>query len=139
MNKKSSKYNLKNNRPILLFPLVSKIIEKTIHNESNNTLIKMAYFISIDLVFPQIVERILTLYNLQVLIWEEWTMTFRLITQIRDKSQNFYFYDTLDHIVLLQEMELIGSKKSVIKRFEKFLLTSWNFWWDWNMSFQILD
>ena len=65
--KKGSKSDPKNYRPFSLLLVVSKVMEKTIQIQTQEYLVKMAYFISINQVFAQIFQWIFTLYNLPIL------------------------------------------------------------------------
>ena len=65
--KKGSNSDQKNYNPISLLPAVSKIIEITIQIQTQEYLVKMAYFISINQVFAQICQQIFALNNIQIL------------------------------------------------------------------------
>ena len=69
----------------------------------------MAYFISINQVFAQIFQRILGLYNLLILFWMILVDTGMILVDLQKA------FGTLDHTVLLQKMDYIGFKESVIK------------------------
>ena len=76
----------------------------------------MAYFISINQVFSQNFQR--TLVQLTDFILREMGIGFHTGMILADLQKAF---DTLDHPVLLQKMEYVGFKESVIKWFQLFL------------------
>ena len=51
----------------------------------------MAYFVIINQVFAQIFQRILALYNLLILFWEEWTKNLMILVDLQKA------FDILDH------------------------------------------
>ena len=51
----------------------------------------MAYFVIINQVFAQIFQRILALYNLLILFWEEWTKDLMILVDLQKA------FDILDH------------------------------------------
>ena len=57
--KKEDKTKPKNYRPISLLPLISKVIEKVIHNQTQNLLDKIGYFTAINQAFASTVQQIL--------------------------------------------------------------------------------
>ena len=70
----------------------------------------MAYFISINQVLAQIFQRILAFYNFTDFILRGMDKRFHTGMILVDLQKAF---DTLDHTVLLQEMECIGFKESL--------------------------
>ena len=76
--KKGSNSDLRNYSSISLLPVVSKIKEKTIHNQMQEYWIKMAYFVSISQVFTQIFQQSLAFYNLRIFYSEKWKKYFTL-------------------------------------------------------------
>ena len=101
--KKSSKSDPKNYRPISLLPVVSKIIEETIQIQTG---------LSINQVFVRIFQRISCLVQLTDFILTGMDKGFHTGMSLVDLQKAF---ETLYHTVLLQKMEYIGFKDSVIK------------------------
>ena len=121
--KKDSKTNLKNCRPILLLPVVWKIIEKSIHYQLEDYLFKMAYSTNISQALKQI-------FNWFV------PSTAHRFCFIRHRLENAYWYDLerppegfqhtppqnssrRDDMSWLQKKQ--KTKKTVIKWFEPYL------------------
>ena len=108
------------NRPIFLLPLVSKIIEKSIHFQIENFLNKkkLIYMYqsgfrtnhSTDLCIAQLIDFVATGMDKQ--------MHTGMILVDFQKS-----FDTLDHGVLLRKMKYFGFRASVIRWFESYLST----------------
>ena len=108
------------NRPISLLPLVSKIIEKSIHFQIENFLNKkkLIYMYqsgfrtnhSTDLCIAQLIDFVATGMDKE--------MHTGMILVDFQKS-----FDTLDHGVLLRKMKYFGFRASVIRWFESYLST----------------
>ena len=95
-----------------------KIIEKNIEIQTQEHLDKNGlYFIRTNQVFARIFQLILALHSLPILFWEEWTKDFMLGWSLL----SYKVFNTVDHTILLQKMECIGFKESVIKWFQSYL------------------
>ena len=97
--KKGARTDPKNYRPISLLPLVSKIIEKSIHFQIEDYLNKKKLICMDKQIYIYIYIYIYT-------------------SMILDLQKAF---DTLDHGVLLEKMKYFGFRTSVIKWFESYL------------------
>ena len=116
--KKGERTDPKNYRPISLLPLVSKIIEKSIHFHIEDFLNKkkLIYMYqsgfrtnhSTDLCLAQLIEFVGTGMYKQM-------HTGMISVDLRE------VFDTLDHGVLLEKMKYFGFRASVIKWFESYL------------------
>ena len=116
--KKGARTYPKNYRPISLLPLVSKVIEKSIHfqikdflNKKNLIHIYQSGFRtnhSTDLCLAHLIDFVATVMDKQMhtgMILEDLQKTF----------------DSLDHGVLIEKMKYFGCRASVIKWFESYL------------------
>ena len=116
--KKGARTDPKNYRPISLLPLVSKIIEKSIHFQIEDYLNKKKLIYmhqsgfrtnhSTDLCLAQLIDFVATGMDKQ--------MHTSMISVDLQKA-----FDTLDHGVLLEKMKYFGFRTSVIKWFESYL------------------
>ena len=116
--KKSATTDPKNYHPISLLPLVSKIIEKSIHFQIEDFLNKkkLIYMYqsgfrtnhSTDLCLAQLIDFVATGMDKQM-------HTGMILVDLQKA------FDTLDHGVLLEKMKYFGFRASVIKWFESYL------------------
>ena len=116
--KKGARTDSKNNRPIPLLPLVSKIIEKSIHFQIEDFLNKkkLIYMYqsglrtnhSTDLCLAQLIDFVATGMDKHM-------HTGMILVDLQKA------FDTLDHGVLLEKMKYFGFRASVIKWFESYL------------------
>ena len=116
--KKGKKTESKNYRPISLLPLISKIIEKAIHEQVQNYLQKneLLYVYqsgfrpnhSTDTCLSQLTNMILTGV-------EKKKHTGMILIDLQKA------FDTLDHEILLQKMKCIGFSDKVTKWFHSYL------------------
>ena len=116
--KKGARTDPKNYRPISLLPLVSKIIEKSIHFQIEDFLNKkkLIYMYqsgfrtnhSTDLCLAQLIDFVATGMDKQM-------HTSMILVDLQKA------FDTLDHGVLLEKMKYFGFRASVIKWFESYL------------------
>ena len=116
--KKGARTDPKNYRPISLLPLVSKIIEKSIHFQIEDFLNKkkLIYMYqsgfrtnhSTDLCLAQLIDFVATGMDKQI-------HTGMILVDLQKA------FDTLDHGVLLEKMKYFGFRASVIKWFESYL------------------
>ena len=116
--KKGARTDPKNYRPISLLPLVSKIIEKSIHFQIEDYLNKKKLIYmhqsgfrtnhSTDLCLAQLIDFVATGMDKQM-------YTGMILVDLQKA------FDTLDHGVLLEKMKYFGFRASVIKWFESYL------------------
>ena len=116
--KKGERIHPKNYRPISVLPLVSKIIEKSIHFQIEDYLNKkkLIYMYqsgfrtnhSTDLCLAQLIDFVATGMDKQM-------HTGMILVDLQKA------FDTLDHGVLLEKMKYFGFRASVIKWFESYL------------------
>ena len=120
--KKGARTDPKNYRPISLLPLVSKIIEKSIHFQIENFLNKKKLIYmhqsgfrrTIQLCLAQLIDFVATGMDKQM-------HTGMLLVGLQKA------FDTLDHGVLLEKMKYFGFQTSVTKWFASYLLNR-KFW-----------
>ena len=110
--KKGSKSDPKNYRPISLLPVVSKIIEKTIQIQTQEHLDKNGLLYKYQSGFRANFSMDSCLLQLSDFILRGMDKGFHTGMILVDLQKVF---DTLDHTVLLQKMECIGFRESVIK------------------------
>ena len=116
--KKGSKTNPSNYRPISLLPLISKIIEKLIHEQlssflSNNELL---YNYQSGFWKNHSTESCLTfLYNEILNGFDQGLMTGMILVDLQ-KS-----FDTIDHDILLKKLSAIGFSNHTIGWFKSYL------------------
>ena len=111
----------KNYRPILLLPVASKIIQETIHIETQNYLDKnglLYRYQSVSQVFAQIFLTDSCLVQLTDFILREMDKRFHTGMILFEITKN------IEHVksqLLLQKMKCIGFKESVIQWFQSYL------------------
>ena len=113
--KKGSKSVPKNYRPISLLPDVSKIMEETIQIRTQWYLDKSGLLYRYQSGFRANLSTDSCLAQLEDLILREMGKGFHTGVILADLQKAF---DTLDHTVLLQNMEYMGFKESAIKWFQ---------------------
>ena len=118
--KKSSKIDPKNYRPISLLPVVSKIIEKTIQIKTQEYLDKNSSLYKYQSGFGANFSTDSCLTHLTDFILREMDKGFYTGMILVDLQKAF---DRLDHAVLLQKMECIGFKESVIEWFRSMIFS----------------
>ena len=116
--KKGSKTDSKNYRPISLLPLISKLIEKAIHIQTQEYLDKNGLIYKFQSGFRK-------------KFWTDscFVQLTDYIIKGKDKGQHTGIisidlqkaFDTLDHDVLLKRIECVSFKKTVIKWFKSYL------------------
>ena len=116
--KKGASTDPKNYLPISLLPLVSKMIEKSIHFQIEGYLNKKTLIYmyqsgfranhSTDLFLAQLIDVVVTSMDKQM-------NTSMMLVDLQKA------FDTLDHGVLLKKMKYFGFRASVIKWFESYL------------------
>ena len=116
--KKDSKSDRKNYRPITLLPAVPKIIEKTIHIQTQECLDKNGLLYKYQSNFCATFPTDSRLLQLKNFILRGIDKGFHIGMILIDLQKAF---DTLDHTVLLRKMDCIGFKESVIKWFQSYL------------------
>ena len=117
--KKGSKTDPKNYRPISLLPLVSKIIEKTIHLQTQDYLNRNGLLYKYQSGFRANFSTDSCLAQLTDFILKGMDKGMHTGMILVDLQKAF---DTLDHNILLEKMECIGFNKKVIKWFHSYLL-----------------
>ena len=116
--KKGSKPDPKNYRPISLLPLVSKLIEKAIHLQTQEYLDKNGLLYKFQSGFRKNFSTdscLVQLTNFIVNGMDKGLHTGMILIDLQKA------FDTLDHGVLLEKMECIGFKKTVIQWFSSYL------------------
>ena len=116
--KKGSKTDLKNYRPISLLPLLSKLIEKAIHIQTQEYLDKHGLLYKFQSGFRKKFSTDSCLVQLSDFIINAMDKGLHTGMTLIDLQKAF---DTLDHDILLEKMECLGFKKPVIKWFESYL------------------
>ena len=116
--KKGSKTDPKNYRPISLFPLLSKLIEKAIHIQTQEYLDKYDLLYKFQLGFGKKFSTDSCLVQLSDFIINGMDKGLDTGMILIDLQKAF---DTLDHNNLLEKMECLGFKKLVIKWFKSYL------------------
>ena len=116
--KKGSKTEAKNYRPISLLPLISKIIEKVIHDQTINFLDKNKIIYKYQSGFRtnHSTNTCLSyLSNKVVKGFDQGMITGMILIDLQKA------FDTIDHGILLQKMEYLGFSTATIKWFESYL------------------
>ena len=116
--KKGSKTVPKNCRLISLFPLISKVIEKAIHLQTQEYLDKNGLFINFNQVLGKIFSTDSCLVQLTDYIFKDMDKGQPTGMILIDLQKAF---DTLDHNVLLKKLTCVGFKKTVTKWFKSYL------------------
>ena len=116
--KKGSKTDPKNYRPISLLPLLSKLIEKAIHIQTQEYLDKYGLLYKFQSGFRKKFSTDSCLVQLSDFIINGMDKGLHTGMILIDLKKAF---DTLDHDILLEKMECIGFKKPVIKWFKSYL------------------
>ena len=116
--KKGSKTDPENYRPILLLPILSKIIERIIHGQTqtflskNNILYRFQSGFwknySINTCLRHLTEKITTRF-------EKDLFTGMILTDLQKA------FDTIDHQILIKKMKYLDFLKNVIARFKSYL------------------
>ena len=112
MFKKGSKTDPKNYRPISLLPLLSNLIEKAIHIQTQQYLDKHGLLYKLQSGFRKKFPIDSCLAELSDFITNGMDKGLHTGMILIDLQKAF---DTLDHDILLEEMERLGFKKPVIK------------------------
>ena len=116
--KKGSKTEAKNYRPISLLPLVSKIIEKIIHNQTESFLEKHEIIYKYQSGFRKNHSTNSCLSYLSNKIqkgFEEGNLTGMILIDLQKA------FDTIDHEILLCKMKYLGFTESAINWFRSYL------------------
>ncbi len=116
--KKGSKTEAKNYRPISLLPLVSKIIEKIIHNQTESFLEKHEIIYKYQSGFRKNHSTNSCLSYLSNKIqkgFEEGNLTGMILIDLQKA------FDTIDHEILLCKMKYLGFAESAINWFRSYL------------------
>ena len=116
--KKGSKTVPKNCRLISLFPLISKVIEKAIHLQTQEYLDKNGLFINFNQVLGKNFSTDSCLVQLTDYIFKDMDKGQPTGMILIDLQKAF---DTLDHNVLLKKLICVGFKKTVTKWFKSYL------------------
>ena len=118
LHKKGSKTDPKNYRPVSLLPLVSKVIEKVIHNQTEIFLNKNKILYKYQSGFRKSfsTNSCLTLLTDKINKGFESGKYTGLILIDLQKA-----FDTIDHEILLKKMGCIGFSEKVISWFESYL------------------
>ncbi len=116
--KKGSKTEAKNYRPISLLPLISKIVEKVIYDQTQNFLDKNEILYKYQSGFRSnhSTNSCLSYLSNKVLTSFDQGMLTGMILIDLQKA-----FDTIDHEILLQKMKYIGFSVATIKWFESYL------------------
>ena len=116
--KKGSKTNPSNYRPILLLPLISKVIEKLIHEQTSTFLAKNEILYNYQSGFRKkhSTDSFLTfLYDKILKGFDEGLMTGMILIDLQKA------FDTIDHDILLQKLNAIGFSNHTIGWFKSYL------------------
>ena len=116
--KKGSKTDPKNYRPISLLPLLSKLIEKAIHIQTQEYLDKHGLLYKFQSGFRKNFSTDSCLVHLSDFIINGMDKGLHTGMILIDLQKAF---DTLDHDILLEKMECLTFKKPVIKWFKSYL------------------
>ncbi|MEO1917133.1 MAG: reverse transcriptase family protein, partial [Candidatus Thioglobus sp.] len=116
--KKGSKTEAKNYRPISLLPLISKIVEKVIYDQTQNFLDKNEILYKYQSGFRSnhSTNSCLSYLSNKVLTSFDQGMLTGMILIDLQKA-----FDTIDHEILLQKMKYLGFSAATIKWFESYL------------------
>ena len=117
--KKEAKTKPKNYRPISLLPLISKVIEKVIHNQIQNFLDKNRILYSYQLGFHKYYSTdtcLSYLTNKVQTSFEEGLLLTGMVLIDLQKA-----FDTIDRSILLDEMKYLGFSTSTIDWFNSYL------------------
>ena len=118
MFKKGSKTDPKNYRPISLLPLLSKLIEKAIHIQTQEYLDKHGLLYKFQSGFRKKYSTDSCLVQLSDFIINGIDKGLHTGMILIDLQKAFY---TLDHDILLEKIECLGFRKPVIKWFKSYL------------------
>ena len=116
--KKGSRTEPKNFRPISLLPLLSKLIEKTIHDQVQNYCNKNNIFFAFQSGFrgKHSTDTCLTYLHDKILKgFDEGLLTGMIAIDLQKA------FDTIDHEILLSKMPLLGFSENSIKWFRSYL------------------
>ena len=118
LHKKGSKTDPKNYRPISLLPLISKIIEKVIHNQTQNFLDDNNILYEFQSGFRKkySTESCLSFLNDKISKGFDSGLYTGMILIDLQKA-----FDTIDHDLLLKKMKVLGFSVNVIKWFKSYL------------------
>ena len=116
--KKGSKTEAKNYRPISLLPLISKIVERVIYDQTQNFLDKndVLYKYQSGFRSNHSTNSCLSYLSNKVLTSFDQGMLTGMILIDLQKA-----FDTIDHKILLQKMKYLGFSDATIKWFESYL------------------
>ena len=115
--KKGSRAEPKNFRPISLLPLLSKLIEKTIHDQVQNYCNENNIFFSFQSGFrgKHSTDTCLTYLHDKILKgFDEGLLTGMIAIDLQKA------FDTIDHEILLSKMPLLGFSNNTIERFRSY-------------------
>ena len=121
--KKGSRSEPKNFRPISLLPLLSKLIEKTIHDQVQNYCNENNIFFSFQSGFrgKHSTDTCLTYLHDKILKgFDEGLLTGMIAIDLQKA------FDTIDHEILLSKMPLLGFSNDTIEWFRSYL-SNWTF------------
>ena len=116
--KKEAKTKPKNYRPVSLLPLISKVIEKVIHNQTQNFLDKNGILYSYQLGFRKHYSTDTCLSYLTNKVqtgFEEGLLTGMVLIDLQKA------FDTIDHGILLEKRKYLGFSTSTIDWFNSYL------------------
>ena len=116
--KKGSKIDPQNYRPISLLPLISKIFEKVIHDQTQNYITKNKILYALQSGFRSKYSTNSCLVYLTNLISEGFDTGLYTGMILIDLQKAF---DTIDHKLLLEKMTYLGFSESTIRWFECYL------------------
>ena len=116
--KKGSRTEAKNYRPISLLPIISKVIEKTIHQQLEEYLSSNHIFYKFQSGFRSnhSTDTCLTYLSNKILTGFDNGLLTGLIAIDLQKA-----FDTIDHAILLRKMKILGFSENVIKWFTSYL------------------
>ena len=116
--KKGSKTDPKNYRPISLLPLISKIIEKVVHDQTQNFLNKSKIYYKYQSGFRKHFSTNSCLLYLHDRILNGFDHNLYTGMILIDLQKAF---DTIDHKILLDKMFFVGFSEQTIKWFNSYL------------------
>ena len=116
--KKGSSLDTKNYRPISLLPLISKIFEKIIHDQTQEYLDEnnVLYKYQSGFRTKHSTDTCLSLLNDKILTGFDKGMLTRIVLIDLQKA-----FDTIDHDIFLEKVECLGFSKNCIQWYQSYL------------------